>query len=170
MAIHTDRHIALASSFRVKPLEWAEGRQDNFRVFRAETEFGKFCYGTDASGQPYHQYHGTPPEEVDHRTEEDAKAAAERQYEDLVFKKVAALTLPADNSPHPGLHAFVEQLRSMLQRYVVDCERARSLGEPVALPANPISEETARKIVNALSVLNRSGVALPPSSDYGQAR
>ena len=163
MAIYTDRHVSSASSFRVKPLVWLEGSQDSCRVFRAETEFGKFCYGTDAAGQPYHQHHGTPPEEVDHRTEEYAKAAAERRYEDLVFKKIAAITLPADNWAHPGLHSYVEQLRAMLQGYADDCERARaSLGEPVAAPANPITEETARKIASMLSKLNGSPVAQSP--------
>ena len=136
----------LPRELEVKPLVWRDEADDGYRLFTAETTFGRFVYGTDKTGQPYHQ---TPCGEVDHADEDVARLAAETDYEAIVVEKVLSLTVPAQRSSPP----VVSELETLLRKYAEDCDEALTWGGPTIHPRNPIDAATARKFAKALAHL-----------------
>jgi hypothetical protein len=66
-------------AYRVKPLQWV---QDNgASIWKAETIFGRFVYGTDNDGLHCFQ---TPNGGADRKTLDEARDAAQRSYETFV--------------------------------------------------------------------------------------
>lgn len=138
---------------RIKPLVWNENSRPDYRLFEADTEFGRFVYGTDRQSVPYYQ---SPNEEVDHRTEEEAKSAAEQSYGRLALEKIRALTVSREvTSREPKTFPVIGELRSILLKYAEDCEEARSYGGPTINPRMPFGEGFARKYAIELKELER---------------
>lgn len=128
---------------RVKPLEWKEHSGNGYRLFSADTEFGRFVYGTDGQSVAYHQ---GPGSDVDHGTEEEAKRAAEHLYGRLAMDKIRSLTVPALGiSLEPRHFPVLGELRAILKKYAEDCDEARSYGGPTIYPRSPFNEGFARK-------------------------
>jgi hypothetical protein len=157
---------------QVKPLEWVLELGDGFRIFRAESPFGQFTYGTDNRGISYHQgptaldkvplggnphaVKVTPHEDVDHADEEIAKAAAERLHAKLVLEQIGRLTVNIPKSEpklDPRVLAAVSFLRTSLKKYADDCQEARSWGGPTIYPVHPIDERYARNSAATLEVV-----------------
>jgi hypothetical protein len=138
---------------QIKPLEWISNCGRDYRLFEADTEFGRFSYGTDRQSASYYQ---TPTDEIDHWTEEGAKAAAEQTYGQLVLEKIRKLTVPAPAgvSETKSFSVLIE-LRSLLLKYAEDCVEARSYGGPTIYPSMPFDEGLARKYAIKLKELER---------------
>jgi hypothetical protein len=160
------------SDLKVKPLEWVFEHGDGFRIFRAESPFGQFTYGTDNRGISYHQgptaldkvplggnphaVKVTPHEEVDHADEEIAKAAAERLHAKLVLEQIRRLTVTVPRPEakiEPNVLAALSALRTSLKRYADDCQEARSWGGPTIYPVHPIDEPAARHSAATLAAV-----------------
>lgn len=138
---------------RIKPLVWIENGGPDYRLFEADTEFGRFVYGTDRQSVPYHQ---SPNDEVDHGTEEEAKSAAEQSYGRLALDKIRSLTVSIPSTPlEPLTFTVICELRSILLKYAEDCEDARSYGGPTIYPRSPFDEGFARKYAVELQALER---------------
>jgi hypothetical protein len=90
---HIDEAALAKAGIRIRPLAWRDECTPEYRLFSADTEFGRFVYGTDGNGVPYMQDQGRSTE-VDHPTEAAAKTAVEASYLDLVIGKIASLTVP----------------------------------------------------------------------------
>lgn len=146
--LHLERIAEHMPGVRPKPLEWVDHSKESYRVFQAQTEFGRFAYGTDVNKQSYYQ---TPDSEEDTETEEAAKIAAEEYYARLVFRKVATYVVPALRPVGPSPEVVAE-LQMLLAKYADDCAYARTWGGPVIYPMNPIDENTARKYGKLLAV------------------
>jgi hypothetical protein len=160
------------NDLQVKPLEWEFELGDGFRIFRAESPFGQFTYGTDNRGISYHQgptalnkvplgdnphaVKVTPHEEVDHADEELAKVAAERLHAKLVLEQIGRLTLTIPKSESkldPRVLTDLSALRTSLKRYADDCQEARSWGGPTIYPVHPIDEPSARHSAATLAAV-----------------
>lgn len=131
----------------VKPLEWSDNSADGYRLFNADSFFGRFSYGRDTTGQAYFQ---APPDvEIDLMSESDAKGAAEAFYANLVLEKIKELTVPVQTPELPRIEpkvlAAVRELRASLKKYADDCDEARLWGGPTINPPNPINEDVARR-------------------------
>lgn len=138
---------------RIKPLAWIENSGPDYRLFEADTEFGRFVYGTDRLSVSYHQ---SPAEEVDHRTEEEARSAAEQSYGRLALEKIRALTVSGPVATRePKTFTVIGELRSILLKYAEDCVEARSYGGPTIYPRMPFNEGFARKYAIELKELER---------------
>ncbi|TLX16266.1 hypothetical protein [Rhizobium sp. MHM7A] len=139
------KHLA---GVRPKPLEWIDRSKDGYRLFQANSEVGRFCYGTDATNQPYFQ---TPNQEEDTATEEAAKLAAEEQYRITVFRKIAPFLVLAPETAGPS-PAVIAELQAILAKYADACVEARYWGGPTIYPQNPITEDVARRFGELLTV------------------
>ncbi|MCZ7861028.1 hypothetical protein O9X98_06380 [Agrobacterium salinitolerans] len=138
---------------RIKPLAWVENSGPDYRLFEADTEFGRFVYGTDRQSVSYHQ---SPKYEFDHPTEEEARKAAEQSYGRLALEKIHALTVSGVGAGRePLTFSVVGELISILLKYAEDCVEARSYGGPTIYPRRPFDEGLARKYAIQLKELER---------------
>lgn len=147
-ASNVEEIIKHLSGVRPKPLEWVDRSKDEYRLFQAHSEVGRFCYGTDATKQPYFQ---TPNLEADTATEEAAKLAAEEKYRLMLFRKIAPFLVPAPEQAGPS-PAVIAELQAILANYAEACADARSWGGPTIYPPNPITEDVARRFAKLLAV------------------
>lgn len=141
----------------IKPLEWAdESTSDGNRLFSAETDFGRYVYGTDLDGKPYCQ---SPDGETDHESEAGAREAVEAAYRKHVLDLVAPFTVVAeeDVAVSKAREASLD-LAAKLSLYANECADARTWGGPTILPRNPIDEAAARRFGAALSTYLASHV------------
>ncbi|GLK86632.1 hypothetical protein [Ancylobacter defluvii] len=75
-------------ALRITSLAWENCSRDDYTIHMASTRVGAFAYGTDKTGQPYHQ---DPTGEHDHPTEDAARRAAEAKHLELVREQAAEL-------------------------------------------------------------------------------
>lgn len=155
----------------IKPLEWRDEGAADFTLYCADTPVGRFVYGTDITGQPYHQ---DPHGEEDHLTESAARTAAEAAYAGLVREKVRPLIddEPADcmSDLEPlydvyappehlsssesyiwldGYNAAVEKLRAELEAYREAAEYDALMEGPRFKGWNRSQLERARRLTEA---------------------
>jgi hypothetical protein len=169
------KSIRIPNDLIVKPLQWTDDHGEDYRCSKADTPYGLFVYGVDRAGVAYHSgpksldkvplggnphaVKVTPHEEVDHESEEAARAAAEALYSRLVLAQITSLTVSADpGAPAaPKLDqrvlAAVSLLRTSLKKYADECQEARSWGGPTIYPVHPIDERYARNSAATLAVV-----------------
>nr|WP_250807594.1 hypothetical protein [Neorhizobium tomejilense] len=136
---------------RIKPIAWETKSQYGWTMFTADTEFGRFAYGTDANGQSYHQDNAR---EVEHPSEEAAKKAAEAAYRALALARIASVSVdPSEIETRAAAAKTVIELRELLARYAAECAEAETWGGPTIYPRNPIDQVSARRFAKALAVL-----------------
>jgi hypothetical protein len=168
-------NIRVPNDLIVKPLQWTDSHGDGYRCSQADTPYGRFVYGVDRAGIAYHSgptaldkvplggnphaVKVTPHEEIDHESEEAARAAAEALYAGLVLAQIASLTVSAVKeiaaAPKldPRVLAAVSLLRTSLEKYADDCQEARSWGGPTIYPVHPIDERYAKNSAATLEIV-----------------